>query len=181
MVKSGGAADGGPGPAGGQAGRGGRLRPGERGPRDGQGRVPAPERGLRQLPQALRAGEGGHEHPGPGAHARGAAARDRQLPERAAAAGVRDRGGAEDPRLLPGPVPADGRELQEAIMREESDEVEDGHVLEEFRRGFTFKGALLRAAMVKVAMSPAAPAAAEEGGEEAAEEEAGDGDGEAEE
>ena len=72
-------------------------------------------------------------------------------------------------------------ELHEAIMREESDEVEDGHVLEEFRRGFTFKGALLRAAMVKVAMSPAAPAAAEEGGEEAAEEEAGDGDGEAEE
>ena len=74
-------------------------------------------------------------------------------------------------------------ELHEAIMREESDEVEDGHVLEEFRRGFTFKGALLRAAMVKVAMNPV-PAAAEDGGEEEAvateEGEGEDTDGEAE-
>lgn len=64
-------------------------------------------------------------------------------------------------------------ELHEAIMREESDDVEDGAVLEEFRRGFTFKGSLLRAAMVKVAMNSAPPPTAEEGADdvdEAAEE-----------
>ncbi len=42
-------------------------------------------------------------------------------------------------------------EVHEAIMREHSDEFDDGIVSEEFRKGFSFKDRLLRAAMVKVA------------------------------
>ena len=41
-------------------------------------------------------------------------------------------------------------ELHEAIMREESDDVPDGTVLREFRRGFRLGDKLLRAAMVQV-------------------------------
>ena len=53
-------------------------------------------------------------------------------------------------------------ELHEAIMREPSDDVPDGTVLEEFRKGFSLGGKLLRPAMVKVSFSEApAPAAAE--------------------
>ena len=42
-------------------------------------------------------------------------------------------------------------EVHEAIMREHSDEFDDGVVMEEFRKGFQFKERLLRPAMVKVA------------------------------
>ena len=52
--------------------------------------------------------------------------------------------------------------LHDGIMREASEDVPDGTVLEEFRKGFTLGGKLLRPAMVKVSFSdaPAAPAAA---------------------
>ena len=42
-------------------------------------------------------------------------------------------------------------EVHEAIMREHSDEFDEGVVSEEFRKGFMFKERLLRPAMVKVA------------------------------
>jgi molecular chaperone GrpE len=63
-------------------------------------------------------------------------------------------------------------EVHEAIMREPSEDVPDGHVLEEFRKGFRLGDRLLRPAMVKVAFSdaPAAAAAAAE------EEDGGSGD-----
>jgi molecular chaperone GrpE len=50
--------------------------------------------------------------------------------------------------------------LHEAIMREPNDDVPDGTVLEEFRKGFMLGERLLRPAMVKVSFSdaPAAPA-----------------------
>lgn len=56
-------------------------------------------------------------------------------------------------------------EVHEAIMREPSEEVADGTILEEFRKGFRLGDRLLRPAMVKVSYSeaPAAPAA---GGED---------------
>ena len=41
--------------------------------------------------------------------------------------------------------------LHEAVLEMETDEVEDGYVAEEFRKGYTFKGRVLRASMVKVA------------------------------
>ncbi len=41
-------------------------------------------------------------------------------------------------------------EFHEAIMREERDDVPDGTVLKEFRRGFRLGSQLLRAAMVQV-------------------------------
>ena len=46
-------------------------------------------------------------------------------------------------------------ELHEAIMREPSEEVPDGTVLEEFRKGFMLGERLLRPAMVKVSFSEA--------------------------
>ena len=51
-------------------------------------------------------------------------------------------------------------ELHEAIMREPNDDVPDGTVLEEFRKGFRLGDRLLRPAMVKVSFSDAVPAAA---------------------
>jgi molecular chaperone GrpE len=44
-------------------------------------------------------------------------------------------------------------ELHDGVMMEETDKKEDGIVLEEFRKGFTFAGKLLRPAMVKVAVN----------------------------
>lgn len=41
-------------------------------------------------------------------------------------------------------------EVHDAIMREENDEVPDGTVLKEFRRGFKLGSQLLRPAMVQV-------------------------------
>lgn len=56
-------------------------------------------------------------------------------------------------------------EVHEAIMREPSEDVPDGTVLEEFRKGFRLGERLLRPAMVKVSFSEApAPAAAAAGG-----------------
>ena len=43
-------------------------------------------------------------------------------------------------------------EVHEAIMREERDDIPDGTVLKEFRRGFRLGSQLLRAAMVQVAL-----------------------------
>ena len=53
-------------------------------------------------------------------------------------------------------------EVHEAIMREPSEDVPDGTVLDEFRKGFRLGDRLLRPAMVKVSFSeaPAPPAAA---------------------
>jgi molecular chaperone GrpE len=42
-------------------------------------------------------------------------------------------------------------ELHHAVANEETNDAEDGAVLEEYQRGYNFKGKLLRAAMVKVA------------------------------
>lgn len=56
-------------------------------------------------------------------------------------------------------------EVHEAIMRAPSDEVPDGTVLQEFRKGFMIGKTLLRPAMVQVSFSdvvPAAPAPAAE-------------------
>ena len=44
--------------------------------------------------------------------------------------------------------------VHEAVLREVSEEYEDGIILEEFRRGYTMKDLLLRAAQVKVAVHP---------------------------
>jgi molecular chaperone GrpE len=56
--------------------------------------------------------------------------------------------------------------LHDAIMREETDDVADGTVLQEFRKGFQLSGKLLRPAMVKVAVSSGSSGSstAEEGG-----------------
>jgi molecular chaperone GrpE len=52
--------------------------------------------------------------------------------------------------------------LHDGIMREANNEVPDGTVLEEFRKGFMIGDKLLRPAMVKVSFTEdAAPAAAE--------------------
>lgn len=53
------------------------------------------------------------------------------------------------------PIDAYGRpfdpNLHEAVLEVETDEVGDGCVVEEFRKGYKFKGRVLRASMVKVA------------------------------
>ncbi|MCW3989783.1 MAG: nucleotide exchange factor GrpE [Candidatus Bathyarchaeota archaeon] len=53
------------------------------------------------------------------------------------------------------PIDAYGRpfdpNLHEAVLEVETDEVENGCVVEEFRKGYKFKGRVLRASMVKVA------------------------------
>jgi molecular chaperone GrpE len=41
--------------------------------------------------------------------------------------------------------------LHEAVLEVETDEVDDGCVVEEFRKGYKFKGRVIRASMVKVA------------------------------
>lgn len=45
--------------------------------------------------------------------------------------------------------------IHQAIDRVETDEAEDHTVLEEYQRGYNFKGRLLRPAMVRVAVAPA--------------------------
>jgi molecular chaperone GrpE len=56
------------------------------------------------------------------------------------------------------PTPTQGAtfdpNLHNAIQKEEREDVADQTVLEEFRRGYRFKGRLLRPAMVKVAVKP---------------------------
>jgi molecular chaperone GrpE len=54
----------------------------------------------------------------------------------------------------------------EAIMQEENATVPDGTILEEFQRGFMLNDRVLRAARVKVARRPAAPADKKEEGED---------------
>jgi molecular chaperone GrpE len=44
--------------------------------------------------------------------------------------------------------------LHEAVQRVEQDDAEDGVILDEYQRGYNFKGKLLRPAMVKVAVRP---------------------------
>jgi molecular chaperone GrpE len=44
--------------------------------------------------------------------------------------------------------------LHQAVERVETDEAEDQTILAEFQKGYTFKGKLLRPAMVKVAVRP---------------------------
>jgi len=56
------------------------------------------------------------------------------------------------------PVEAAGKQfdpnVHEAVVRVPTDDAEDQTVLEEFQRGYNFKGKLLRPAMVKVAVRP---------------------------
>ncbi|MBI3473698.1 MAG: nucleotide exchange factor GrpE [Candidatus Solibacter usitatus] len=44
--------------------------------------------------------------------------------------------------------------LHQAVDRKETEEVEDQTILEEYQRGYSFRGKLLRPAMVKVAVRP---------------------------
>ncbi|CAL5228704.1 g11885 [Coccomyxa viridis] len=62
---------------------------------------------------------------------------------------------------VPGPGNIFDPEVHEAIMREENDDLPDGTVLQEFRRGFRLGNQLLRAAMVQVSFTdkPSPPAA----------------------
>mmetsp|Transcript_46541 Transcript_46541/g.88866 ORF Transcript_46541/g.88866 Transcript_46541/m.88866 type:complete len:116 (+) Transcript_46541:1442-1789(+) len=57
-------------------------------------------------------------------------------------------------------VPTEGvpfdPEVHDAIMREPSVDEPEGFVMQEFRRGFTYNGTLLRPAMVKVSTAPEA-------------------------
>lgn len=64
--------------------------------------------------------------------------------------------------VVPGQGTPFDPEVHEAIMRAPSDDVPDGTVLQEFRKGFKIGKTLLRPAMVQVSFSegPAAPAAA---------------------
>ena len=43
-------------------------------------------------------------------------------------------------------------ELQEAVLQEESDTVEQPTVVEQMQKGYTYKGKLIRPALVKVAV-----------------------------
>jgi molecular chaperone GrpE len=52
--------------------------------------------------------------------------------------------------VVPGAGAPFDPEVHEAIMREESNDVEEGTVLQEFRKGFRLGDKLLRPAMVKV-------------------------------
>jgi molecular chaperone GrpE len=45
--------------------------------------------------------------------------------------------------------------LHQAVVRVETEDAPDNTILEEFQRGYNFKGKLLRPAMVKVAVKPA--------------------------
>ena len=46
--------------------------------------------------------------------------------------------------------------LHQAVVRYETEDAPDNTILEEFQRGYNFKGKLLRPAMVRVAVRPAA-------------------------
>jgi molecular chaperone GrpE len=56
------------------------------------------------------------------------------------------------------PITAEGQSfdphLHNAVQRVEQDDAEDGTILEEYQRGYNFKGKLLRPSMVKVAVRP---------------------------
>lgn len=64
------------------------------------------------------------------------------------------------------PMEAEGKpfdpRLHEAVAREETDRVPDGHVIEVYQRGYLYQGRTLRPALTKVAVGrPAAPASAQ--------------------
>jgi molecular chaperone GrpE len=56
------------------------------------------------------------------------------------------------------PIEAEGKQfdphVHQAVERYATDEVPEGTILSEFQRGYKFKGKLLRASMVKVAVKP---------------------------
>ena len=56
------------------------------------------------------------------------------------------------------PIATEGQQfnphLHEAVQRVEQEDAEDGVVLEEYQRGYNYKGKLLRPSMVKVAVRP---------------------------
>lgn len=56
------------------------------------------------------------------------------------------------------PIDATGRKfdpnIHQAVDRVETDEVEDHQILEEYQRGYNFRGKLLRPSMVRVAVRP---------------------------
>ncbi|HYP07718.1 MAG TPA: nucleotide exchange factor GrpE [Bryobacteraceae bacterium] len=56
------------------------------------------------------------------------------------------------------PIETEGKSfdphLHEAVQRVEQEDAEDGAILDEYQRGYNFKGKLLRPAMVKVAVRP---------------------------
>lgn len=58
-----------------------------------------------------------------------------------------------EPVEIPPGTPFDPN-LHQAVVRAETPDAEDNVVLEEFQRGYNFKGKLLRPAMVKVAVKP---------------------------
>lgn len=62
--------------------------------------------------------------------------------------------------------------LHDGIMKEETEAEADGTILEEFRKGFTISGTLLRPAMVKVAVNNSGAASSGGDGETAAEDSA---------
>jgi molecular chaperone GrpE len=56
------------------------------------------------------------------------------------------------------PIPAEGEKfdpnLHHAVNKEQSEEYEEDAILEEYQKGYYFKGRVLRPAMVKVAVKP---------------------------
>jgi molecular chaperone GrpE len=56
------------------------------------------------------------------------------------------------------PISTEGQKfdphVHEAVQRVEQEDAEDGQILDEYQRGYNFKGKLLRPAMVKVAVRP---------------------------
>jgi molecular chaperone GrpE len=61
--------------------------------------------------------------------------------------------GLEPIEIAPG-TPFDPN-IHQAVARVETEDAEDNTVLDEFQRGYNFKGKLLRPAMVRVAVKPA--------------------------
>ncbi len=57
-----------------------------------------------------------------------------------------------DVETVPGPGQSFDPNFHEAVMREETEEHEDGTILEEFRRGYHYRNHLLRPSQVKVAV-----------------------------
>jgi len=100
---------------------------------------------LDDFERSLRAAPAGYEEGPVADYAKGVELIYRQLMDSLAKLGLE-------------PTPTQGvifdPNLHNAIQREEREDVADQTVLEEFRRGYLFKGRLLRPAMVKVAVKP---------------------------
>ena len=65
--------------------------------------------------------------------------------------GVLDRFEVE---AVPGPGTIFDPTVHEAVIRDIDEERRDGEILEEFRKGYTLKGRLLRPSQVKVSIRP---------------------------